>query len=490
MKSKKTKSISKLTIFKDMNLNNENLQDIHQTDSDNKVEKKWDYKKEFIRLPDSGYNNIGVGDPLFPLLELEYESLSKPEDIFCELKKELEKQISWLSERIECVVKLKNRVKLLEKVELQFTGDELFALAFCIYGCDSFERSNVGKEDIKKNILHLEEMLNFHKVDPKKLSEKVFALQEDELSELTQILVKSIDIRWFTWDNEVELETFDIEAIKNGFSQNFNSVEDTEEDLEPSKESTEDKGNEEIDLDLKVLGLIKKYPEIRDRIAEFDKENNYYCFAKSFGFHRRRSFLKFEPASKMWSFELECRSNGYINNSDSASDALVVKEILRDYIIREGQRQRNCNAGFHAPNIRFDEKKLQSINKNDNSLINPEEDLKNYYSEIFEKENLDLIKSYYTDYTWIFTVTIEEFERQLFLFLLYITEKSYSLSIDANEILLLKSKLNALLFSKFIDLSDEFTMIFLYIFYSDPELKRIGDEIFEDFKKKLRMVEK
>jgi len=492
MKNEITKNDTQETIVSqrngDENSFEENLWSIHLSKHKEKIKSESICPEDYIYQPDYMHHDLIEADSFMTLDDFPDEFYFGSEMLFEELINELNKQMSG---NIEYDKRITTRINLLDKAGNYFSGPELLAIDFCISSYASICHSDERKNEIKRTLFLLEEELKTHEIDTESFSKKMDSFNTSELFELTEILLNSKIIRGCIWEiekiSESQPENKSLKLLIAKLCEFTNGSDNKMSATDPS----EPEKVETVCVSSKIIDYIKDAPDFRTRIDDFNKpETLYLDFSQSFGFHLRRSLLMYQSAQEKMRFNQYVENKGVINNKDTSPDAKAVKDILWDFIIVESQKVKNRATGYYTTNIRFDEKIHQFASIHDYSLIVSKGQIENYKSALFDKENWELIMDYYLEYIWYFPITIAEYEKTLFIFLLYATKKTYQTKIVVEEISQLQKELNKVLHSEHIEMNSEYILILFHIFSTDPYLRKMRDELFDLFKKIIDLLMK
>jgi hypothetical protein len=187
------------------------------------------------------------------------------------------------------------------------------------------------------------------------------------------------------------------------------------------------------------------------------------------------------PKAQIKRKEEEMELGSRLDERQKSEIATIINEYLNEESKQAMQRIENCR---------------DRLANCDGSFITPEYDyrkvcpldtLDNYQSELFHKGNYEIVMYYYLEYISRFPISLEEFEKRLFYFLTFHTDKKYPIGIEIIENLKFIDHINEILKMRFIDISDEVIMVVLNAISTVPVLaetsKLINDSIkrYKDF---------
>ncbi len=452
---------------------------------------------DFIYVPDDSHKYIEEANPFMTLENFPDEFYFSSESLFAELIKELEVQISGISRYnksnpynvLEELTRYLNLINLLKKMGGLFSDRELLALHFCISTYASECGSNERKKEIRRTMFLIREELRSHEIDFERFSNKVDALDNLELFELTEVLINSKVSNLAIWDYQIISETFTPNASLEKFHKKL-SVYQIEKSLKgllgkSPKEIWDDKYDS---VPSKIINYINNVPEFKRQIDEFEEKDPNFNFRKKFSLSLYTYMDRFKSAEKSKGNRYDQLNNPNNNNeeNDLNKSRLKVKTLISEFISSESTKVKNREIGYYSEGIRFNEKSHNFAFKHDYSLVCPDDAMANFESIVFEKQNWDLIVHYYRDYIKVFPIQIKEFEKTLFLFLLRAALKNIPSGINyVGHLLDLKKQVNILLNAKYIHVDNESVLLFLHIVNVDPELKQMRDEIFKEFEELL-----
>lgn len=174
----------------------ENRRPIHFSDSESKVKNKFRFQEECTYVPDFMHNALEEADSVQTIDDISDVFYFFPEMLFQKLRNELKMQISGNLENDEKIITM---INVLDNAEGCFSGDELFAIDFCMSTYASCCVSGDRIHEICRNIYLLSEELEGNNIDPESLSRKIRTFDIDELFELTEIILNSEVIGGCVW---------------------------------------------------------------------------------------------------------------------------------------------------------------------------------------------------------------------------------------------------------------------------------------------------
>jgi len=507
MNNKRTKRNKQVKTASQANNHKNSLEAItlptHVCKNGNKVVCNSIYHGDYIYIPSYLHCDLVDSDSFMTMENFPDEFYVSSESLFDDLINELKLQISEIKHfknsfsfhTMEKLTRIQNWINLLKEKEKFFSGRELLGLDYCISTYASECSSNERKKEIMRTMFLSLEELKSHEIDNESFSKKIEALDNTELFEITEILLNSKIINHVIWDYQGISTIFTPNKRLEGLNKELSVYQldkKSQKDLlaKPKKILWKDRYDS---MPSKIINYIEKLPKVEKRIDEFKEAETYYTFLDDFNYLLNSSLVRFKSAKEFMDYKSKHCYKRILNYEDYDSNIrrLNAKALISDFVSYESIKVKNIAVGYNSKGIRFNEKTDNFSFKYYYSLVCPDNSIENFESIVFEKQNLDLIVYYYINYLHVFPIEIKEFEKTLSSFLLYaIIENIPDDLTDYENLINLKRELNAILKSKYIDIDDEFILIFLHFLNIDQELKQMRDESFNDFHEMLSLSQK
>ncbi len=233
------------------------------------------------------------------------------------------------------------------------------------------------------------------------------------------------------------------------------------------------------ELSQKLLKQIISHQDLKAIINEFNNKS-YYSFDDSLRFQLGRSMVKHCSPADAINWKNGVREKEVINDDPNNSSNIETINIINDFLNAESRKSMERIKRYQVRN--FNGKTYQNAPFYNFSIVCAEGQFENYSSWLFNKENHEILISYYLDYISRFPITLNEFEEIFFYFLTFLTKRVYPANVQIINSHRFIEDINKIVKMRYIDIEDTLILAFIYFISIDDELQESCSAIYNDTK--------